>query len=176
MNGQQDVLSSPELWQIFQRKRQGSFFRQREAALQLIHRLQFAPAKHLQSRIESIRQRERQVQAKPEERKQFPVKAAVPATILPKGSADKTLRASMTSLLPDIPVGGRLKYFVKAWKKLTSADDQIAMLLAKKAIVPTASTPGEFTNTIFLRPKRDGGFRTILNLKKVQQVHRVLTF
>ena len=42
---------------------------------------------------------------------------------------------------------------------------EIAKLLAKGVIVPAAQETEEFISTIFLRPKKDGTHRTILNLK-----------
>ena len=47
-----------------------------------------------------------------------------------------------------------------------AAQNQIEVLLQKNAIVETSlGEPGEYVSTIFLTPKRDGGLRTILNLK-----------
>ena len=42
---------------------------------------------------------------------------------------------------------------------------EIAKLLAKGVIIPAAQETEEFISTIFLRPKKDGTHRTILNLK-----------
>ena len=42
---------------------------------------------------------------------------------------------------------------------------EIAKLLAKGITVPAAQEAEEFISTIFLRPKKDGTHRTILNLK-----------
>ena len=110
----------------------------------------------------------------------------------------------MQASKPHLPVGGRLKYFINEWYKLTSdpsildtvkgmhinldsiprqkhpppqlklsapeiaaANDQIQKLLTKKAIMHTKTgQKGEFVSNVFLRPKKDGGFRMILNLKK----------
>ena len=43
--------------------------------------------------------------------------------------------------------------------------EEIDKLLAKRVIIPAAQETGEFVSTIFLRPKKDGTHRTILNLK-----------
>ena len=51
--------------------------------------------------------------------------------------------------------------------KIATANNQILKLLAKKAIVDAKTgEPGEFVSNVFLRPKKDSGFRMILNLKK----------
>ena len=130
----------------------------------------------------------------------------------------------MQASKPHLPVGGRLKYFVSEWYKLTSdprvidtvkglhiylnniprqknvpkplrlspeevqaADTQIKTLLDKRAIIPSKTgQKGEFINTVFLRPKKDGGYRMILNLKKfnkhvhynhfkMETLHHILT-
>ena len=110
----------------------------------------------------------------------------------------------MQASKPNIPIGGRLKYFVKEWYKLTSdprvidmvkgmhitldkfpkqthiprllkltpaerqaANEQITKLLSKKAIVRShTGEQNEFVSNVFLCPKKDGGFRMILNLKQ----------
>ena len=47
------------------------------------------------------------------------------------------------------------------------ANEQIHKLLAKKAIVHAKTgQPGEYVSNVFPQPKKDGGFRMILNLKK----------
>ena len=130
----------------------------------------------------------------------------------------------MQASKPHLPVGGRLKYFVSEWYKLTSdprvidtvkgmhidlnniprqknvpkplrlspeevqaADTQIKTLLDKRAIIPSKTgQKGEFINTVFLHPKKDGGYRMILNLKKfnkhvhynhfkMETLHHILT-
>ena len=43
--------------------------------------------------------------------------------------------------------------------------EEIDKLFAKRVIIPAAQETGEFVSTIFLRPKKDGTHRTILNLK-----------
>ena len=48
-----------------------------------------------------------------------------------------------------------------------AVNNQIMALLQKKAIIPCdPPTPGEYVSTVFTRPKKDGGHRMILNLKK----------
>ena len=49
---------------------------------------------------------------------------------------------------------------------LAAADDHIAILLAKGAIKVSQHEPWEFISNVFLRPKKDGGYHLILNLKK----------
>ena len=47
-----------------------------------------------------------------------------------------------------------------------AADEHIHKLLQKGAIIECSSiNPGDFVSTVFLRPKKDGGYRMILNLK-----------
>ena len=51
-----------------------------------------------------------------------------------------------------------------------AADQQIQTLLEKGAIVECSSIEShDFVSTVFLRPKKDGGFRMILNLKDFNQ-------
>ena len=50
--------------------------------------------------------------------------------------------------------------------EMRAADEQIEQLLAKGAIMECDSIDeNDFVSTVFLRPKKDGGFRMILNLK-----------
>ena len=58
---------------------------------------------------------------------------------------------------------GRPSVFNSHQHPIVSAE--IAKLLAKGVIIPAAQETGEFISTIFLRPKKDGTHRTILNLK-----------
>lgn len=44
-------------------------------------------------------------------------------------------------------------------------DPEINRLLERGVIVPSCHEPGEFTSTIFLRPKPDGSQRLLLNLR-----------
>ena len=46
---------------------------------------------------------------------------------------------------------------------------EIDKLLAKGVIITAAQETGEFISTIFLRPKKDGTHRTILNLKEFDE-------
>ena len=48
---------------------------------------------------------------------------------------------------------------------------EIDKLLAKGVIIPAAQETGEFISTIFLRTKKDGTHRTILNLKEIVAYH-----
>ena len=58
---------------------------------------------------------------------------------------------------------GRPSVFNSQQHSIVNAE--IAKLLAKGVIVPAAQETEEFISTIFLRPKKDGTHRTILNLK-----------
>ena len=60
---------------------------------------------------------------------------------------------------------------VPAQKKFSAEESNIIQceinkLLQTKVIKSTSHEPGQFISTIFLRPKRDGTHRLILNLKK----------
>ena len=46
---------------------------------------------------------------------------------------------------------------------------EINKLLTKGVIIPAAQETGEFISTIFLRPKKDGTHRNILNLKEFDE-------
>ena len=48
-------------------------------------------------------------------------------------------------------------------------DLEIAKLLSKRVIEPTGHSHGEIISDIFLRNKKDGSYRMILNLKKLKQ-------
>ena len=50
-------------------------------------------------------------------------------------------------------------------RETSSISDEVAKLLQKVAIVETDHMDGEFISTIFLRPKKDGSFRPIINLR-----------
>ena len=57
--------------------------------------------------------------------------------------------------------------------ELSAGDDHTATLLAKNAIVETSENEtGEYLSTVFLIPKRDKGFRMILNLKRFNKFVR----
>ena len=47
---------------------------------------------------------------------------------------------------------------------------EIKKLLDKGIIVPCLKEPNDFVSTIFLRPKKDGTYRTILNLKQFNAI------
>ena len=47
-------------------------------------------------------------------------------------------------------------------------DNEIDTFLAKGIIVEAEHCKGEYLSNIFKRPKKDGGYRVILNLKKTQ--------
>jgi len=46
---------------------------------------------------------------------------------------------------------------------------EIDKLIPKGVFVPSPSEKGDFVSSIFLRPKKDGSHRTILNLKKFNE-------
>ena len=46
---------------------------------------------------------------------------------------------------------------------------EIASLVSKGVLIESQHEPGEFISTIFLRPKSDGSFRLILNLKELNE-------
>ena len=48
-------------------------------------------------------------------------------------------------------------------------DSEVAKLLSKNIIETTDHTPYEVISNIFIRPKKDGGYRLILNLKGLHQ-------
>ena len=48
-------------------------------------------------------------------------------------------------------------------------DDKISLLIEKKVIVPSTHEPGEFVSPIFLRSKKDGSFRMVMNLKNLNK-------
>ena len=48
-------------------------------------------------------------------------------------------------------------------------DSEVAKLLSKNIIETTDHTPYEVISNIFIRPKKDGGHRQILNLKGLNQ-------
>ena len=48
-------------------------------------------------------------------------------------------------------------------------DSEIQELLRKGAITPTRVSEDQFVSNIFLRPKKDGRFRPIINSKKLNQ-------
>ena len=48
-------------------------------------------------------------------------------------------------------------------------ESEIQKLLQKGVIIPSVHEEGEFMSTIFLRSKKDGSYRTILNLKKFNE-------
>lgn len=51
-------------------------------------------------------------------------------------------------------------------KEQTILQSEIDKLITKDVMVPTSPERGDFVSTIFLRPKKDGAHRTILNLKQ----------
>ena len=55
-------------------------------------------------------------------------------------------------------------------------DNEIDIMLDKKVIVETQHELGEFMSNISLRPKKDGRFRVILNLKKFNNFVRYKHF
>lgn len=60
--------------------------------------------------------------------------------------------------------------------QLLILDSEISKLLSKRVIVPTEHEPGEYISPIFLRDKKDGNFRMILNLKKLNKEMEYIKF
>ena len=60
-----------------------------------------------------------------------------------------------------------LKFFSAAENVIISTE--VANLLQKAVIVETSHKPGEFISSIFVRPKKDGSHRMILNLKNLNR-------
>ena len=57
-----------------------------------------------------------------------------------------------------------------------AADEEIRSLLLCGAIIESVHEEGEFISNVFLRPKKTGGFRMILNLKKLNKFIRYNKF
>ncbi len=55
-------------------------------------------------------------------------------------------------------------------KEAKFIDEEVKNLLAQNIIQKTEHSQGEFISSIFLRPKKDGKFRMILNLKNLNKV------
>ena len=53
--------------------------------------------------------------------------------------------------------------------EIASINEEISTLLSKGAILPVTSTPGQFISNIFTRPKKSGGLRTIVSLKRLNR-------
>ena len=54
-------------------------------------------------------------------------------------------------------------------KQLSIVADEVQNLLLKDVLKESLPEPGEFISKIFLRPKSDGSFRMILNLKQLNE-------
>ena len=50
-----------------------------------------------------------------------------------------------------------------------AVDDEIQKLLKKEVIAESALGPGQVTSPILVRPKKDGSYRMILNLKALNE-------
>ena len=53
--------------------------------------------------------------------------------------------------------------------EIVSIDEEIRTLLLKRAIIPVDPTTEQFKSNIFTRPKKSGGLRTIINLKRLNK-------
>lgn len=53
---------------------------------------------------------------------------------------------------------------------------EVANLLEKAAIVETSHEPREFISSVFVRPKKDGSHRMILNLKNLNNTLKWIHF
>lgn len=105
-----------------------------------------------------------------------------------------------------IPVGGRIKYFIKNWQRITKdaiilstvqgvsldwtsypvqekiphppklnseqekiLQEEITSLVQKEAVVRVAPNQNQFISNMFTVPKKDGGYRPIINLKPLNR-------
>lgn len=68
-----------------------------------------------------------------------------------------------------LPVQSRYRPSMFSFEEEQIVQQEIATLLLKGVIQRSSHEPGEFISTIFLRPKADGSFRMILNLKEFHQ-------
>ena len=68
---------------------------------------------------------------------------------------------------PNTTAETRQKQFTAEINK--AVDDEIQKLLKKEVIVESAFEPGQVISPIFLRPKKDGSYRMILNLKALNE-------
>ena len=80
--------------------------------------------------------------------------------------------------LTELPRQSRFpKNFHLSQDEINAGNEHIQLLLDKKAIVHADNhIPGEFFSNVFLIPKRDSGFRMILNLKQFNQYVEYLHF
>lgn len=62
--------------------------------------------------------------------------------------------------------------------EVTAINTEVEKLLGKGVIIATGHEKGHFISPIFLRPKKDGSFRLILNLKSlnIRMACRISTF
>ena len=54
-------------------------------------------------------------------------------------------------------------------KECSAIETEIARLQSIGVVVPSQPKSGEFVSTVFARPKKDGNFRMILNLAKLNE-------
>jgi hypothetical protein len=50
-----------------------------------------------------------------------------------------------------------------------AVDEEVAKLLKKKVIMTSVDEPGQVVSPIFVRPKKNGSYRMILNLKELNE-------
>ena len=76
--------------------------------------------------------------------------------------------SGMTIDLVDLPYQRKLPHEIKLnSQEFAAASEHISTLLSKKAIIESTFNPKkDFLSNVFLRPKHDGGYRMILNLKQ----------
>ena len=67
--------------------------------------------------------------------------------------------------LTDIPNQGHITQHAFSYHEREVIDEDITKLTAKKVVTQTFLEQGDFTSPIFVKPKKDGSFRMILNLK-----------
>ena len=68
---------------------------------------------------------------------------------------------------PDTTAQSRQRQFTAEINK--AVDDEIQKLLKKEVIAESAFEPGQVISPIFVRPKKDGSYRMILNLKALNE-------
>ena len=69
-----------------------------------------------------------------------------------------------------IPKQDKVPYQIKfSNQEMQAIDTEISKLIEKRVIVEVQHEPEEFVSNIFVRPKSDGTYRMILDLKQLNQ-------
>jgi hypothetical protein len=88
---------------------------------------------------------------------------------------DRFILQSVSGLMLDfvdgkVPIQSKIPYqHIFSTIESQAIDTEIARLLEKGVLVYSSHEPGQFINTIFTRPKKDGSHRMILNLKPLNK-------